>query len=270
VIPSTVLGLVVLAAALGPGYVFIRVEERRRPRPGRSALLETAELVVIGGLASTVAFAVVGGIAAHTRWLDESKLADSSSKYLLSHASRFALLLLITLALACAVAFLVARLLFHRYPATIKAHSAWDEYLADQEGVINYATVGLDDGVVVAGDVVGHSVGQRSADERELILMDPEVRGVNDQFLVRARDQFVILRGDRIRTLGLVKYQGVLPKAERPKPWHNKLKALGTSLWTWLTTVPDRASSSTPAKPAAPGATGAPSERSPQGQVPQA
>jgi uncharacterized protein DUF6338 len=234
VIPSTVLGLVVLAATLGPGYVFIRVEERRRPRPERSALLETAELVVIGGLASTIAFAVVGGVAAQTRWLDETKLAANSSKYLLSHASRFALLLLITLALACVVAFVVARLLFHRYPATIKAHSAWDEYLAEQPGIINFVTVGLDDGLAIEGDVVGHSVGERSADDRELVLRDPGVRPVGQQVFMKARDQFVILRGDRIRTLGVIKYESVLPKADRPKTRRQKL----AGAWGWLKALP--------------------------------
>jgi hypothetical protein len=261
--PSTVLGLVVLAAALGPGYVFIRVEERRRPRPERSPLLETAEIVVIGGLASTIAFAAVAGVAAKTGWLDQTKLARNHSEYLLSHASRFAVLLLITLTLACVVAFVVARLLFHRYPATIKAHSAWDEYLAEQEGIINYVTVGLDDGVALAGNVVGHSVGERSADERELILMDPEVRGVGEQFLTRSRDQFVIVRGDRIRTLALIKYEGVLPKAERSQKWR-RLKAP----WTWFTRAPRQsAAKAAPAARGTPAPTGAPTGPSPQAEA---
>jgi hypothetical protein len=225
VIPNTVLGLVVLAAALGPGYVFIRVEERRRPRPERSALLETAELVVIGGLASTLAFAAVAGVAAHTRWLDETELAKHHNEYLLSHVSRFAVLLLITLFLSCVATFVGATALFHRYPATIKTHSAWDEVFPQKVGIVNYATVGLDDGLAVAGDVVGHSVGERPPDDRELILANPEFRAVGQQTFTLARDQFVVLRGDRIRTLAVIQYEGVLSKADRPKTWRERLKA---------------------------------------------
>ena len=266
-IPSTVLGLVVLAAALGPGYIFVRVEERRRPRPERSALLETAELIVIGGLASTLAFAAVAGVTAHTRWLDEKKLAAHPTQYLLSHASRFAALLLITLLLSCIASFLAAIALFHGYPATIKAHSAWDQVLPQQPGIINYATVGLDDGLAVAGDVVGHSVGERPPDNRELILANPEFRAVGNKVFTRAKDQFVVLRGDRIRTFAVIQYQGVLPKADRPQTSRQRLG----SAWRWLTTVPPRGGSSpTSATPPAPAATGAPGAPSPQDQAPQA
>lgn len=216
-IPSTVLGLVVLAAALGPGYFFIRVEEQRRPRPERSTLLETAELIVIGGLCSTVAFAVVALVTAHTGWLDEQKLAKSPNEYLLSHVSRFSALLLTTLLLSCLAAYLAARALFHGYERSIKPHSAWDEVLAPVAGKSNYATVGLDDGLAIAGDVVAHSVGERPADERELTLANPEFRPVGQQSFTPARDQFVIVRGDRIRTLAIIQYEVVLPKGDSPK-----------------------------------------------------
>jgi hypothetical protein len=265
VIPSTVLGLVVLAAAFGPGYIFIRVEEQRRPRPERSALLETAELIVIGGLASTVAFAAVAGVAAHTRWLNEQKLAAHATEYLLSHASRFAVLLLITLLLSCAASYVAAIALFHRYPATIKAHSAWDQVLPQQPGIINYATVGLDDGLAVAGDVVGHSVGERPADNRELILANPEFRAVGQHAFTQARDQFVVVRGDRIRTLAVIQYEGVLPKAERPRTWRSKLKGVGA----WDTTAHSDQASATSATPGANDATGAPSAPSPPDQLQQ-
>src|SRR5205085_500 len=106
---------------------------------------------------STVAFAAVAGVTAHTRWLDQTKLAMNHSEYLLSHVSRFAVLLLITLLVACLVAFVGAVLLFYKYPATIRAHSAWDQFLEEQPNIINFVTVGLDDGLVVAGDVVAHS-----------------------------------------------------------------------------------------------------------------
>jgi Family of unknown function (DUF6338) len=58
VIPSTALGLVIFLAALGPGYIYIRVAERRRPRVERSGLLEAVELVGnAAGLVSIAGFA---------------------------------------------------------------------------------------------------------------------------------------------------------------------------------------------------------------------
>jgi hypothetical protein len=141
-----------MAAALGPGYVFVRIEERRRPRPHRSGLLETAELVVIGGFSSKVAFVCVAAVSVRRRWLSERKLADHTSNYLLSHVERFSLLLLVTLALAYALTWLAAMILFHGRPATIQMHSAWDEVFKPEPGIVKYATVGLDDGLAVAGD----------------------------------------------------------------------------------------------------------------------
>lgn len=216
-IPSTVLGLVVFAAALGPGYIFVRIEERRRPRPARSALLETAELIVIGGFVSTMAVAAVAAVATRSGWLDEEKLANDGTTYLLSHTSRFALLLLATLALAYALTWLAASVIFFRRPASIELHSAWDEVFKAKEGVIHYATAGLDDGLAIAGDVVAHSVGDRPSDERELILANPELRAPGERSFSPAKEQFAVLRGDRIRTLSVIQYEGVLPKSERDR-----------------------------------------------------
>jgi hypothetical protein len=225
VIPNTVLGLVVIAAALGPGYVFVRIEERRRPRPKRSGLLETAELVVIGGFFSTMAFAVVAAFSSHWGWLDQRKLAKDSTAYLLSHVSRFAVIVLIALILSYLATWMVAHIIFWRRPASIELHSAWDQVLEPRRGIIHYATVGLDDGLAVAGDVVGHTVGDRPSDERELILANPELRAPGEHAFIRARDQLVVLRGDRMRTLSVIQYEGVLPQPSRPSTWRGRFGA---------------------------------------------
>src|SRR5438067_1425526 len=102
-----------------------------------------------------MAFAAVAAVAAHTGWLDEKKLSKDSTTYLLSHVSRFAVLLLITLALSYAATWLAAtQIFFRRRPATIVMHSAWDQVFMQKAATIHYATVGLDDGLAIAGDVV--------------------------------------------------------------------------------------------------------------------
>jgi len=225
VIPNTVLGLVVLAAALGPGYVFVRVEERRRPRPTRSALLETAELVVIGGFASTLAFGFVAAVAAHSGWLDEKALAKNSTQYLLAHASRVTALVVVGLAMSYVATWLFARAFFRHRPANIEAISAWDRLLRARTGVMPYVTASLDDGLAIAGDVEAYTVGERPADERELIIANPELRAVGESTFRKARDHYVILRGDRIQTLAVIDYEVVVPKRDAPSGWKASFKA---------------------------------------------
>jgi Family of unknown function (DUF6338) len=211
VIPSTVFGLLVVAAALGPGYVFVRVEERRRPRAVRSPLLETAELLLIGGIFSTAAFAGVAALSVWAGWIDEHMLAIQRTTYVIDHLPVFAGLLLLALLTSYVATWVVARVLLFRRPRTIEWHSAWDEILRPRSGVINYATAGLDDGSAVAGDVLGYTVGNIQPDDRELILAKPEVRGVGQQIYEQAKDHFVVLRGDRIRTLSVIHYATARP-----------------------------------------------------------
>jgi hypothetical protein len=54
VISDTLFGIVAFAATAGPGYVYVRLAERREPRHDRSSLQEAAELVLVGGLATTI------------------------------------------------------------------------------------------------------------------------------------------------------------------------------------------------------------------------
>jgi Family of unknown function (DUF6338) len=76
VIPSTLLGLVAFAASLGPGYVDVRVSEKREPRHERTQLLEAAELIVIGGLASSLAALVVLSLAHAAHVVDVQRLSN--------------------------------------------------------------------------------------------------------------------------------------------------------------------------------------------------
>jgi Family of unknown function (DUF6338) len=230
VIPTTAFGVVVVAAALGPGYVFVRVEERRRPRAVRSPLLETAELLLIGGLASTAAFSGVAALAASAGWIDEHKLALQRSAYVLEHLSLFAGLLLLALVISYLATWVAARILFLRRPRTIEWHSAWDEILRPRSGITNYVTAGLDDSTAVAGDVLGYTAGSTHVDERELIIANPEVRARGQQSFLQAREQFVVLRGDRINTLSVIHWETVQRAA--PPNWLQRQKAKLHRMWT--------------------------------------
>ncbi len=58
-IPTTVLGLLLFVAVLGPGYAWVRYTETRSPRPQRSGVLEAADVVFIGAFATTLALVAV-------------------------------------------------------------------------------------------------------------------------------------------------------------------------------------------------------------------
>ncbi len=53
-IPDTVLGLLLFAASLGPGFLFMWELNRRAPRPDQTQLEQTAQMVLIGAFASLV------------------------------------------------------------------------------------------------------------------------------------------------------------------------------------------------------------------------
>lgn len=71
--PSSLTGLVLFAAFVLPGYVWMRVEETRRPRPNRSGLTEAADLVFIGLIATSLAAIIVV-------WFGEMSAVRSSAK----------------------------------------------------------------------------------------------------------------------------------------------------------------------------------------------
>lgn len=214
-IPTTALGLAVFTAGLGPGYLFLRVEERRRPRPERSGLLEAIELLVIGSFASLTAALVTFGTANLLDTIDDKALAADGRKYVIGRSPESLAFVIVTLTLAYALAWVAARVVFWRTPPSIAPVSAWHEVLRDRPNSVAYVTVGLDDGFALAGDVAAYTVDDRAADQRELVVESPEFRPVGASFFSPAREQFVVIRGDRIRTLSVIHYQIVRPQVRR-------------------------------------------------------
>ena len=65
--PTTFVGLALFVAFATPGYMWVRVEERARPRPDRSQLLEAAELLTVGAVASLISAAIVATLGSFLR-----------------------------------------------------------------------------------------------------------------------------------------------------------------------------------------------------------
>lgn len=63
--PTNFIGLALFVVFITPGYLWVRVEERSRPRPDRSQLLEVAELLMVGAVASFLAAGFLAALGPH-------------------------------------------------------------------------------------------------------------------------------------------------------------------------------------------------------------
>jgi hypothetical protein len=198
VIPGTLLGLVLFLAAVGPGYVYIRVAELRVPRADRSALLETVELLVIGSVCTSTATATVLVVGKAARLLNVETLRNERGAYLLLHPARGLGSLVVIFLISYLVAYLAARRIYRDAPKAQKPGSAWRHVLAADDGQQRlWATVELKDRRVVQGQVHIFST-DSSRGDRDLVLAAPmRVRHVDghEQHLA---DDYLILAAEDI------------------------------------------------------------------------
>ena len=174
-IPDTALGLILTVAALGPGYVYLRVAELRNVRPERSALIEAIELAVVGALCSTSALLIVGALAdwrgtANAHWFGAHPRA-----YIGHHPLRLLWLVSIALLVAYAIAYLAARIIHRGKHESIRpGSSAWTEAMFNMcpKGSATVATVELRDGRRVEGVLRAH-MPTPGDENRELYLAAP-------------------------------------------------------------------------------------------------
>ena len=202
-IPGTLLGLVALAAALGPGYLFVRRAERHHNRPSQSQLGELVEMVVIGGAASLAAAGIVLGAARFHGFIDTAALHNDAAGYLLAHSWRCLAAAAAFYALAYGIAF-AASLLIHRQTSGVIEPGAtgWTRAMRSRVPPKKAVRVmaELNDGRKVAGVVTDFS----SAPEqnREVVLGAPIVAtiGRSDETVLVGAD-FLALREDQITLL---------------------------------------------------------------------
>jgi hypothetical protein len=210
VIPGTALGVVFVVAAFGPGYLYLRVAERRNVRHERSGLVEAVELAVVGAFASTVALLAVAAGADALHVIDVHQLSAYPHAYLAHHPLR--LLWLVTLALGTAygLTYLAVRVVYWGQPISIELGTAWTQaFKAARDpgtGIFIYATVELRDGRKIEGVLRSHST--EVGDNRELLLGRPiQVRiGMGEPEPIE--DEILLLREVDVRTLSAKLHQG--------------------------------------------------------------
>lgn len=203
-IPDTVFGLLVVAAGLGPGYLFVRLGELRNPRPSRSALLEFAELVTVGGSCTVVVLSVALPVTRKTGKVDLNALSKEGRDYTLAHPVPVFTLLISVLVGSYALAAIAALVVHRGAPATLRHHSVWHEVLRRQGALQPFATVELRDGRTVAGPVAFYTLQEAAPEHRELVLMRPiRARPDGHAEFVDVPDDRVVLRASDVSALSV-------------------------------------------------------------------
>lgn len=206
-LPGDLVGLILLLAAVAPGYVFLRVAERYRPRPDRSALLETAEVLAIGAACTTVAALLIVGLegAVHGVVVDVSTWSEQGNAYLRERPYTAARSIGFALVGACVVAYVSARIVNRGRPpgivpgATVRA-GVFEP--TSRKGWRAWVAVHLKDGSVVEGYLLAYPTG--GSDVQEIALRKPIGRTDPGQqrALVTGVDR-VIISADEIAMIGV-------------------------------------------------------------------
>lgn len=197
-VPSSFLGLILFAASLGPGFVYLRVAERKAPRAERSALAEAVEMLAIGSLASLAAALVVLIAGDLVGVLDTKQLSTRGANYFLDEPTRGLGSLLAAFALAYFAAWGAATLVHAGQEATnAPSGNAWQQAFRLNKAStkdVAVVTVELRDGRKVVG-VLGHFTSELR-EGRELCVVAPiavQASGAGNP-LTKTEDQFLVLR----------------------------------------------------------------------------
>lgn len=199
-IPDSLAGLLLFAASLGPGYVYIRVAERRVPQAERTQLLEAAELLVIGASITTVVAMLVMFGARELGVINVETVRSEGLDYLLLHPLRGLGTLGATIVLSYAMGGVVARLVYWEEQPSQQPGTVWREVLGqDKDTHDAIATVELRDGRTLQGQLATYTLDAPSG-PRELALRAPmrqrqprstQVEPMGGDFLVLREEDFL-------------------------------------------------------------------------------
>lgn len=184
--PTTLFGILLFLAGIGPGYVYVRIAERREPQVQRSALLEAAGLLVIGGLTTGVAALIVLVVADKTDQVDLEALVRRGTNYVATDPIPVLVAALVTLLLSYGAAVSLALIVYRGKKASIYPNrSVWWQTIGEAKDTGGakdtreakatrpvFATLELKDGRVVDGYVHAYTIDMDS-DRRDISLQRP-------------------------------------------------------------------------------------------------
>src|SRR6266851_1525455 len=124
-LPNAPLALLALLALL-PGWLFIRLAERRGPRPERSPLAELLELAAVGFSAVAVSALIVASLsfAIHPWLFDVRAWAHERHRYLGDHLGAALVSTALGITLSCVLVTLLYLVIYGRRSAGFKPGSS--------------------------------------------------------------------------------------------------------------------------------------------------
>jgi hypothetical protein len=171
-VPESVVGLLLLFAALGPGFVWVRVAERRTAQPERSPLLETAQLVSVGGLCSLASAALMLWVASELNVIDVEAVRRQGATYALLNPLRAFVVLAGAAMAALLLAWMAARLAYRGDEPSLHPGTTWRQVLGAQKDRAAVATLGLRNGRIVQGVVIAYEITEPTQ-PRDLAIGQP-------------------------------------------------------------------------------------------------
>ncbi len=205
-ISDTLFGLVVFAAAAGPGYLYVRLAEQREPRRDRSQLQEAAELVLVGVIAT-----LIGLLSSLALWetaglISGNSLTGNLGRYMLAHPMRSFVVLATALIVSYASVWVIVRSLFGPTQDIHPEDSAWYSAFrrhAPEDGAGVLVTLSLVDGRAITGALTTFTVSPDR--EREIFLSAPGNRPIYLQdgsgIPQALSDTFIVVQGKEIQYL---------------------------------------------------------------------
>jgi hypothetical protein len=192
--PEPLFSLVLFAASVGPGYVFLRIAERWEPRRDRTALHEAAELVVIGAVTSAVAALIVLLVGEAIGGIDADRLVADQFAYVVKEPGTSLIFLLAFLILSYGSAALLAyrlympfdvrsedRKLFH--PNDTLWNVAFSRELPKRHAA--WVRVATRDGRIIAGFLQAFS--GDDSDPKGLVLVPPHGGSIKVTYLATGK-----------------------------------------------------------------------------------
>jgi hypothetical protein len=203
-IPGTLLGALFLAACLVPGFVFIRIGERRRARLARSSLVEAVELAGIGAATSLISVMAVLSLGRSWDVLDVAALAEDPGTYLLLHPVRGLGSILASFVLSSLLALAIALIVFAKRKSVFEpAGSTWGRVFFEDRPPAKpdvVVTVELIDGRRLAGRVGSFTA--QLEESREIALIGPLAASPSATTpLTRMDGDFAVIREEHIATI---------------------------------------------------------------------
>ncbi|HXV06085.1 MAG TPA: DUF6338 family protein [Solirubrobacterales bacterium] len=226
-LPGTLLGLVVFAAAAGPGYLYVRLSRAREPRYERTTLEEAAEFVVFGALSSGFAILLTLGITEDVGFLESGAIKHDALAYTVDEPLRVLAALALVILISYGVVWLLAKPLFRGgtkiSPGETGWYAAFHRMLPEQHGA--YVTVDLRDGRAISGLVVAYT--PDNDEPREILLSRPVggslwLRHANGQGKELA-DSFIALKSPDILAVS-GRYTPLAEAPPKKKWWKRRLR----------------------------------------------